>query len=595
VPANLVGSDLTAADYSALDARWIDRDLADRAHLRRVDSMTGGEIVGRKGGNYAGIIIPYFLPGSDRVREYRLRRDQPDLEYDSAGNLKSRQKYLSPPGGSNMLYVVPGIGRSLLNDPAVPIIVTEGEFKTLALWRLANHGSPNRPRFLPMGVSGVYNWRGTIGKTVGPDGSRQDVKGAIRDLDWITWDGRPVVIAYDADAATKELVRIARSELAAHLRGRGALVGYLEWDGARGKGIDDHLATVGPEVVLDAIANANFASAAWKKDLLRSKPPINSTEGRILPVLANAIAAFRHAPEWGGVLAFNEFGFGTVVLKPTPWGIVPKGEWTDYEDRLAADWLQRQGILVSVEVAGQAVQTAARDRPFHPVRAYLRGLSWDGVERVDRWLTAYVGAAETDYSRAVGSRWLISAVARIFRPGAKADCCLILEGPQGIRKSTALRILAGEHFTDELADLGSKDAAMQTRGVWIIELSELDSLSHSDVARIKAFMSRTTDRFRPPYGMRLVESPRQCVFAGTVNHSTYLRDETGGRRFWPVACGRIDVDALVRDRDQLWAEAKVGFEAGSVWWLDTAELIQLASDQQVDRYEGDPWEEVIAP
>jgi len=272
VPANLVGSDLTASDYSALDARWIDRDLADCAHLRRVDSMTGGEIVGRKGGNYAGIIIPYFLPGSDRVREYRLRRDQPDLEYDSAGNLKSRQKYLSPPGQSNMLYVVPGTGRSLLNDPGVPIIVTEGEFKTLALWRLANHGSPNRPRFLPLGVSGVYNWRGTIGKTVGPDGSRQDVKGAIRDLDWITWDGRHVVIAYDADAATKEVVRIARSELTAHF------------------------ATVGPETVLDAIANANFASTAWKKDLLRSRPPTNTTEGRVLPVLANAIAAFRHAP-----------------------------------------------------------------------------------------------------------------------------------------------------------------------------------------------------------------------------------------------------------------------------------------------------------
>ena len=116
----------------------------------------------------------------------------------------------------------------------------------------------------------------------------------------------------------------------------------------------------------------------------------------------------------------------------------------------------------------------------------------------------------------------------------KADCCLILEGTQGIRKSTALRTVAGEYFTDELADLGSKDAAMQTRGVWIIELSELDNLSHAEVARIKAFMSRTTDRFRPPYGMRLMESPRQCVFAGTVNHCSYLRDDTGGRRFWPV-------------------------------------------------------------
>jgi hypothetical protein len=127
-----------------------------------------------------------------------------------------------------------------------------------------------------------------------------DVKGAIPDLDWILWTGRNVVIAYDADAVSKEPVRIARSALAAHLRRRNALVGFLEWDGAKGKGIDDHLAAVGPEMVLDEIAHVDFAASAWKKDLLRSKPPMNTTEGRILPVLANAIAAFRHAPEWGG-------------------------------------------------------------------------------------------------------------------------------------------------------------------------------------------------------------------------------------------------------------------------------------------------------
>jgi predicted P-loop ATPase len=590
-----VGSALVASDYAALECRWIDRALADRAGLRRVDSLTGGEVIGRKSGNYAGIIIPYHHPGSDHIRDYRLRRDQPDLEYDSAGNLKQRQKYLSPPGRSNMLYLVPGTSQVLLRDASLPIVITEGEFKTLALWRLANHGSAAQPRFLPLGVSGVYNWRGTIGKTVGPDGSRLDVKGAIPDLDWVAWEGRRAVIAYDADAVTKDLVRIARAELAAHLRCRGALVGFLEWDLARGKGIDDHLALVGPETVLDEVVHVDFAGSAWRKDLLRSKPPMNTTEGRILPVLANAIAAFRHAPEWGGVLAFNEFGHGTVALKPTPWGVVPKGEWTDHEDRLAAEWLQRQGVLVSVEVAGQAVQTAARDRPFHPVKTYLQGLHWDGIERIASWLSTYLGADDTEYSQAVGSRWLISAIARVFRPGAKADCCLILEGPQGIRKSTALRTLADDYFTDELADLGSKDAAMQIRGVWIIELSELDSLSHSEVARIKAFMSRTTDRFRPPYGMRLVESPRQCIFAGTVNHGTYLRDETGGRRFWPIACSRIDVDALARDRDQLWAEAKARFESGAVWWLETADLVHMASEHQIDRYEGDPWEEVIGP
>ncbi len=141
-PPNLVGLALTSADYSALEARWIDRALADRAALRRVDSLTGGDIVGRRGDNYAGILIPYFRSGSAHVREYRLRRDQPELEYDASGGLKPRQKYLGPPGRSNMLYLAPGVSQALFMDRAVPVVITEGEFKTLALWRLASH----RPR-----------------------------------------------------------------------------------------------------------------------------------------------------------------------------------------------------------------------------------------------------------------------------------------------------------------------------------------------------------------------------------------------------------------------------------------------------------------
>jgi predicted P-loop ATPase len=158
----------------------------------------------------------------------------------------------------------------------------------------------------------------------------------------------------------------------------------------------------------------------------------------------------------------------------------------------AAQW-----ILVDVNTAAQAAQTVARDHEFHPVRSYSESIRWDGVERLDRWLSLYLGSEDTAYARAVGARWLISAIARIYHPGVKADCCLVLEGPQGSKKSTALKTLAGAWFTDELADLGTKDSALQTRGVWIIELSELDTLSRSEVSRIKAFMSRTTDRFRP--------------------------------------------------------------------------------------------------
>jgi predicted P-loop ATPase len=180
-----------------------------------------------------------------------------------------------------------------------------------------------------------------------------------------------------------------------------------------------------------------------------------------------------------------------------------------------------------------------------------------------------------------------------MQPGCKADCVLILEALQGKGKSTGVKILAGEWFADEIADLGTKDAAMQTRGVWILELAELDAMSRAEASKIKAFVSRGTDHFRPPYGRRIIDLPRQCVFAGTVNHSAYLKDETGGRRFWPVACGTIDVEALAHDRDQLWAEARVRYEDGEPWWIDSDELTRDAEAVQAMRYDSDVWDPLI--
>jgi predicted P-loop ATPase len=318
---------------------------------------------------------------------------------------------------------------------------------------------------------------------------------------------------------------------------------------------------------------------------------IVDSNGRSKAVIANAIAALR---SWRGVLAFNEFALRIEAIGAPPWPGATVGLWTDHEDRLATEWLQHEGILVPVQVASQAVETVAKEHPFHPIREYLDNLTWDGTSRIEGWMSLYLGCDHSPYVSAVGKRWLISAVARVYQPGVKADCAVILEGEQGLRKSTALRVLAGTWFTDEVADLGSKDSAMQTSGVWIVELAELDSMTRGEVSKIKAFMSRSTDRFRPPYGRRVIEAPRQCVFAGTVNHGAYLRDETGGRRFWPVACTRILVDELARDRDQLWAEAVHRFRSGETWWLDTVELNRTAAVEQSDRYEGDAWDEIIA-
>jgi predicted P-loop ATPase/DNA primase len=355
-------------------------------------------------------------------------------------------------------------------------------------------------------------------------------------------------------------------------------------DGARGG--------KGRRAGAQALRAVNAGASSWRNDLLLN------LNGTVKPVLANAITALRGAQEWSGALAYNEFSNCTVLRKPAPWmkaGTEVHEEWTPNHDVLATEWLHHQGIFVPVDVTGQAIEAVARERPFHPVRTYLKELTWDGTHRIESWLTEYLGVDPSPYAAAVGSRWLISAVARVFEPGSKADCCLILEGEQGIRKSTALRILAEPWFTDEIADLGSKDAALQTRGVWVIEIAELDSMSRSEIGRIKAFMSRAIDRFRPPYGKRLITSPRQCVFAGSVNHGTYLRDETGGRRFWPVECKAavIDTDGVAVIRDQLWAEATYLYFEGKPWWLDSVELNREAAEEQAERYEGDPWEELI--
>ena len=311
-------------------------------------------------------------------------------------------------------------------------------------------------------------------------------------------------------------------------------------------------------------------------------------------LLANALTAFRQAPEWLGILSFDAFHQRTMLRGNAPWMTDSVNEtWTSGHDVLAADWLQHQGISVSPDIAGRAIEAVAREGRFHPVLDYLARCRWDGEPRLDTWAVDYLGAVDTPYVRAVSARWIIGAVARVNRPGCKADCALILEGKQGLGKSSALKALAHPWFTDEVADLGTKDAAMQLAGVWVLELAELDSMARGDVSRIKAFMSRTTDRYRPPYERRIVEQPRQCVFAGTVNHNEYLRDETGGRRFWPIACTHVEVGGLTAVRDQLWAEARDRYQADETWWLDNGTLNAAATIEQRQRYQPDAWSKPI--
>jgi predicted P-loop ATPase len=199
---------------------------------------------------------------------------------------------------------------------------------------------------------------------------------------------------------------------------------------------------------------------------------------------------------------------------------------------------------------------------------------------------------------AVGPRYLISGVAHIDQPGCKVDHVLVLEGPQGRQKSEALRALAikGAWFKERLSHVSSKDAMIELAGKLIIELAELDALTRAGDSAIKGFLTRRFDDYRPPYGKHTVDLPRQCIFSGSINPPVggYLRDPTGSRRIWPVACiGSIDLASIKRDCDQLWAEAVMRYKASAPWWLETPELEALATAEQRARFKVDPWQERV--
>jgi predicted P-loop ATPase len=270
-------------------------------------------------------------------------------------------------------------------------------------------------------------------------------------------------------------------------------------------------------------------------------------------------------------------------------------EWVDEDAHELRMWLLGvYGFLPNAAAMEEAVALVARENSYNPLGDWLRSLEWDGTSRVESMLRDCFGCTDEPLTRALSTKFMVSAVARALRPACQVDTVLIVQGPQGARKTSGFRALAGaEWFAAPVIDVRKKDAAMALRSCWILEWAELDNLKRSEATAVKAFITERSDTYRPPYGRTVRTYPRTCVFVGTTNDEQFLNDSTGDRRYWVVSSPSISVERIVATRSQLWAEAIALLDSGATWWLtDEEEAWREAANARFR--DVDPWVQLTA-
>jgi putative DNA primase/helicase len=331
------------------------------------------------------------------------------------------------------------------------------------------------------------------------------------------------------------------------------------------------------------------------------KLKISPSTGSPLKSIENALVAFEHDPRLKGRIKMDSFADSLMGVGPLPWVPRDKEEevfrWTDTDDAGLRSYLEKILNFRVKDIVNDALILCAAANQFNPVVDYLNSLEWDGVKRLDTLFIDYLGAADTPYTRAVTRKSFTAAVARAMNPGIKYDTMPVLTGAQGLGKTTLIQKMGKGWFTNSIESFEGKEAAELLQGVWLVEIGEMSAYNKSDVQTIKGFLSRTEDQYRAAYARKTEKHPRRCVFFGTSNRSDYLRDPTGGRRFWPVDVGAQQPTKLVfRDLDaeveQLWAEAVMHWRLGESLFL-TGELAEEARRQQEGHAEQDPRESLI--
>lgn len=329
--------------------------------------------------------------------------------------------------------------------------------------------------------------------------------------------------------------------------------------------VTDRLAEAGEDFAADI--NAGCTDTNWQAKLKVTE------KGGIASCIENVVVILNGDPALSGCVGFNEMTHNIVAVRSLPWRKVSgESPWTDADDADLRYYLERVYGLSGKDKIFDGLNVAAMAGKFHPVRDYLDGCVWDGVPRLERLLVEFLGADDTPYTRAVTRKALIAAVARIFRPGVKFDYMLTIRGRQGLGKSAFIAKLGGAWFSDSFTTLQGKDAFEQVQGVWIMEIGELASMKKAEVEQIKLYLSKQVDRFRPAYGRRIQEFPRQCIFIGTTNEEQFLRDKTGNRRFWVVDTPNKPQRDMWSELTsvvvaQVWAEAVAYYKKGESLFL----------------------------
>ena len=322
-------------------------------------------------------------------------------------------------------------------------------------------------------------------------------------------------------------------------------------------------------------------------------------KGAIAQTIENVVVILQNDPELSGRLALNEMDHNIVTRGDLPWRKVKgSSQWVDADDAALRYYLEKFYGISSKDRIFDAVNVVATENRFHPVRDYLDACTWDGVPRVETLLIDYLGAEDNPYTRAVTRKALAAAVARIYRPGCKFDYMLTIRGRQGLGKSALIAKLGGQWFSDTFSTMQGKEAYEQVQGVWIMEVGELAGMRKAEAETIKLYISKQVDRFRPAYGRRLQEFPRQCIFIGTTNETQFLRDTTGNRRFWVVDTPNEPAkdmwDDLTADTvAKIWAEAVEMYKAGEDLYLPK-DLEAVAREVQEEYEEENPRAGIIA-